>query len=290
LPCSEVDWRSILWFLVPTFIITWGIEIYLIHVRGVSLAGVPPHQAQLAVAAVMWVPAATAFAVGRFVTRVGFDDCGLRLAPAGSFVGVLVLIPLLFAVIYALTWALGLGYPDWSLSAFTEMLSSSGAQVQFSGTPSRMIAVVLVTSLTIAPFINGLAAFGEEFGWRGFLLPKLLPLGRGWALLLSGLVWGLWHAPLVYAGFNYPGRPWVGIALMVLFTTLVGAYIGGLQLAHGSVALAAFAHGVVNSQIYGIWRPLFTGTEPAVGGAVGLVGLLVWAGLAVWAWRVLWLR
>jgi membrane protease YdiL (CAAX protease family) len=285
---AEVDWPSIIWFVVLTFVITWGIEIYFIKVRGMSLAGVPQLQAQLTAAAVMWVPAAVAYVVGRFVTGVGFADCGLRLAPMAPFAATMVLIPAVFLVIYALTWLAGLGDPEWSLSTFNEMLSSAGKRPQFTGPPGRVLLTVLAFSVLLAPFVNGLAAFGEEFGWRGFLLPKLLPLGHARALLITGVVWGLWHAPLVYAGFNYPGRPWTGIFLMVAFTTLAGAYIGGLQIAYGSVFLAAFAHGVINSQIYGIWRPLFPTVDPAVGGAVGVVGLAVWAVLAVWAWRVLW--
>ena len=37
----------------------------------------------------------------------------------------------------------------------------------------------------------------KELGWRGYLLPKLMPLGEKKALLISGLIWGLWHAPQV---------------------------------------------------------------------------------------------
>jgi hypothetical protein len=51
------------------------------------------------------------------------------------------------------------------------------------------------------------------------------------------------------------------------------------------VYLASFVHGVLNAQVYGVWRPLFFDTDPVVGGATGLVGLAVWGGLALWAWR-----
>ncbi|WP_048106776.1 CPBP family intramembrane glutamic endopeptidase [Methanosarcina barkeri] len=48
------------------------------------------------------------------------------------------------------------------------------------------------------------SAFGEEFGWRGYSLPKLLPLERKKALIISSIIWGLWHLRLLYF-FLTPG-------------------------------------------------------------------------------------
>src|SRR5436305_814196 len=58
-------------------------------------------------------------------------------------------------------------------------------------------------------------AFGEQWGWRGYLLPRLLPLGQWPALLLSGAIWGLWHAPVILLGYNYPQHPILGVLVMV---------------------------------------------------------------------------
>jgi len=257
-----------------------------------DLGGVAPVEAQGVIALLMWVPAVVAYVVGRFVTRVGFEDCGLRSAPSGRYVMVLVLAPILFGVTYGLTWAFGLGRPDWSLASFERLLPLGLPSDLLSVGLTAVITNVFLLSVVISPFINVVFAFGEEFAWRGFLLPKLLPLGPGRALLVSGLVWGIWHAPLVYAGFNYsghyPGHPWLGMALMTIFTTLVGAFIGGLGLAYGSVYLAAFAHGAIDSQVYGIWRALFADSDPVTGGVFGLTGLAVWGALAVWVWLALW--
>ena len=40
-----------------------------------------------------------------------------------------------------------------------------------------------------------LMVFGEEYGWRGYLLPKLLPIGEVRASLIVGVIWGVWHFP-----------------------------------------------------------------------------------------------
>ena len=101
--------------------------------------------------------------------------------------------------------------------------------------------------LLIAPGINALFAFGEEWGWRGFLLPKLLPWGQWAALTLSGALWGLWHLPLVLLGYDYPLHPWLGVLLMVAFCTLMGILFGWMRLATGSIWPTVIGHGALNA-------------------------------------------
>ena len=62
---------------------------------------------------------------------------------------------------------------------------------------------------------------GEDAGWRGYLLPKLLEFMKPWkAVLLTGVIWGLWHAPVIACGFNYgTAHPIAGIFAMVVFST-----------------------------------------------------------------------
>jgi membrane protease YdiL (CAAX protease family) len=105
-------------------------------------------------------------------------------------------------------------------------------------------------ALLLAPILNALFCFGEEFGWRAYLLPKLLPLGERKAALITGVIWGLWHAPVIAMGHNYgldyPGRPWLGMLAMVLFCAAVGTLLGWLTLKEGSVWPAVIAHGALN--------------------------------------------
>lgn len=91
--------------------------------------------------------------------------------------------------------------------------------------------------------------FGEEFGWRGYLLPRLVPLGGVPAALLVGLVWGFWHAPLIVLDdFNYPGYPWLGVPMMMLFCILLSIIFAWLRFRSCSVWPPTLAHAAVNAQ------------------------------------------
>ena len=78
---------------------------------------------------------------------------------------------------------------------------------------AQLILVQSFLAILIAPILNALLTFGEEFGWRGYLLPKLLGLGARKALLISGIIWGVWHWPIIAMGYNYGsgyfGAPWL---------------------------------------------------------------------------------
>ena len=135
---------------------------------------------------------------------------------------------------------------------------------------------LFLISLLVGPTINGIFGFGEEFGWRGYLLPKLLPLGKTRAYVLTGVIWGLWHAPLILVGFNYPGYPLAGVLFMCALTTVMGIFLNEMTLRHRSSILAGSIHGAINGQGYGIWRILFPSVNPLLGGLTGLVGIGVW--------------
>ena len=135
---------------------------------------------------------------------------------------------------------------------------------------------VLVNAMLMA-VPSALILFGEEFGWTGYLLPKLIPLGRWRAALLYGAIWGAWHAPIIVAGYNYPGYPVAGVAMMILFTSAIALLQAGLWLRSGSVLLTSFVHAGINSQARGIWPLVVVGVHPLLGGATGLIGIAVLA-------------
>jgi membrane protease YdiL (CAAX protease family) len=127
------------------------------------------------------------------------------------------------------------------------LLQRPGGDAALARFPVQTLVLIQLGSLLIAPGINAIFVFGEEWGWRGFLLPKLLPLGQWAALLLTGVLGGLWHSPVILLGYDYPFHPKFGVILMTIFCVIFGVLLGWLRLATGSVWPAAIGHGALNA-------------------------------------------
>jgi len=218
----------------------------------------------------------------KLVTHEGFAITNLRIGAWRPYLVSALVVPACFIITYALTWLLGLGQPDWQLADFRALMTLTGAETSTMPSSAVILPALFLASLFLGPTINGIFGFGEEFGWRGYLLPKLMPLGKLKAYTLLGVIWGLWHAPLIVVGFNYPGYPFLGIVGMVVMTTIIGIYINELTLRNRSSILAGWIHGAFNGQAYGIWRILFPDVNPLIGGFTGVVGAIVWLILGLW--------
>ncbi|WP_308799837.1 CPBP family intramembrane glutamic endopeptidase [Agromyces silvae] len=144
--------------------------------------------------------------------------------------------------------AMGLIRLDLSgVSAITATIEATGGQA--AAMDVSVIVAVNLATLPLITIVNSVAAFGEEIGWRGWLLPSLRPLGTMPALLISGVIWGVWHAPLILLGYNYQRTDLAGVGFMVVFCVLVGILIGWLRLRSASVWPAVIAHGALNTAV-----------------------------------------
>ena len=146
-------------------------------------------------------------------------------------------------------------------------------------------------AIILAPFINVLFTLGEELGWRGFLLPRLLPLGQWPAILISGAIWGFWHAPTTLLhGYNFPEHHYLGILIMIVGCTLLGTLISWLYLNTRSPWVAALAHGAINATAGVAFFFLKPGFDTALGGSpLGLAGwipMALFIGWLVWSKRL----
>lgn len=281
----RLDYKGVFSFLLITFVVTYAIEGALI-LSGFRITQLPAIYGQLIIAAVMWVPALATVLTVKFVTNEGFVITNIRFGPWKPYLESGLLVPLCFVIIYGLTWLLGLGQPDWRMEQFGEMISSAaGTDLPPMPSPTLMLPVLFLATLTIAPIVNGLLGFGEELGWRGYLLPKLMPLGKFKAYVLLGIVWGLWHLPLILIGFTYPGQPLLGTLAFIALLLSFGTYMNELTLRHRSSVLAGWIHGVFNSQKLGVWPLLFPNINPLIGGYAGLVGIIVWLALGLFQTR-----
>jgi membrane protease YdiL (CAAX protease family) len=176
-------------------------------------------------------------------------------------------------------------YFDPSLTAVRTLMGTIAASGQTLPAiePWVLVLAQTLTAVLFAPILNAVPVLGEEFGWRAYLQPKLMPLGGRKAMVLMGVVWGLWHAPLIAMGHNYgteyPGAPWSGILATIWIMFILGTFLGWAVLRAGSVWPAVIGHGAFNG-IAGIYVFFTQGNPnlvlgPSVAGIIGSLGLAV---------------
>ncbi|MDO8469014.1 MAG: CPBP family intramembrane metalloprotease [Candidatus Peribacter sp.] len=179
-------------------------------------------------------------------------------------------------------------------------LGMAGMFARFGATLTPQQIATMQTDLARAPYlplilglaggmiagitVNAIAAFGEEAGWRGYLLRHLLPLGFWRASLIIGTVWGLWHAPLILLGHNYPEHPVAGVFMMTLWTILLTPLLNYITLRARSVIAAAVFHGTLNGTA-GLALLYVNGGSDLTVGLTGLAGMIALLLVNLLLWR-----
>ena len=151
---------------------------------------------------------------------------------------------------------------------------------QVAAFPLHPIWLGLLQGLVAGVSINAVAGFGEELGWRGFLQRELGFLGFWKSAALIGLIWGVWHAPLILQGHNYPQHPAAGVLMMGAFCLLLSPLFSYIRLKAGSVLAAAILHGTLNAT-GGLALMVVKGGDDLTIGITGVAGLIVLAILDV---------
>jgi len=161
-------------------------------------------------------------------------------------------------------------------------LSTLFAQAASTGMTAPLFMVILtVQTLILGPFLGLLVTFGEEYGWRGYLQPALAGLGRARGIALVGIIWGIWHWPVIWMGYNYPGHPYLGSLLMVLFCIGLAFILGYAVLKAKGVWIAAFLHALFNQSSSYFMGMIYAPEDAAFSFGIGIPGLIVLALLTV---------
>jgi membrane protease YdiL (CAAX protease family) len=240
-----IERKSLTWFLVIAFVISWPLFLVPLFLKEMD----PVNQQLLTQglwACAMWGPGIAALISTLLIEKQPFQNLRLNtLGPKRYYLWAWFL-PVVFSVLAGLfTLTFGLAKADFTFSAMRLALAAApGAEDVSLG---MIVAVQILLAITLAPFFNVLFALGEELGWRGYLFPKLLPLGQWKAVLISGTIWGLWHAPAIIQGLNYPGYPVIGIFMMIVFCILLSIIFSWMYLNTKSPWVAALAHGSINA-------------------------------------------
>lgn len=228
---ESVSGSSVWFFLALTFTLSWPFLVY-----GFGWFGSKEDvlKRYLFSCAGMLMVACCAFIIRAFIERRGFQEVGWNPGPYKQYLLVLSLCVLLW-----------LGPP---------LVALPFGKLELNDNLSRDELAVVILSLT---GFSVLAGFGEEFGWRGYLLPRLLS-GRRYArgvLVIIGFVWGIWHCataigPLLKAGlestpgwFSMVGPTLANCVQMVGASVALSFIFGAVWLKSESIFLCSFLHG-----------------------------------------------
>lgn len=249
--------RTVLYILL-VFVIAYGMEIFVIMPLVGSAEADQAMAAQSLLSSVMFVPAFGAVLI-RWMTkeRLTIMNLMIRLQIKENlkyygiaWFGVAALI-LFGTILYFLVspgkFDPSLGYVKMLL---TEQAKETGAEVT-EQVVRNAVLIQFFMGVVMAPFADLLGCFGVEWGFRGYLLPKMLKHFKVVpAILITGVVFGLWNAPLVVMGQNYglgyPGYPVTGILLVCLYCATTGVILSYVTIKTRSIIPAVMARGVLS--------------------------------------------
>lgn len=167
--------------------------------------------------------------------------------------------------------------PGESWSPDNETVAAAMKQIPGNMGTWGFIGITLISGLLAGMTINAVFAFGEEIGWRGYLVELFKGQGFIRTSVVTGAIWGLWHAPLIMNGHNYPQHPVAGVFMMVLMCILFTPILLYFRQKSGSVIVAAIMHGTFNG-VVGLSNIFVLPFNDLLVGAPGLAGMLVLLG------------
>jgi membrane protease YdiL (CAAX protease family) len=300
---NRMNTKRILIFLGFAFGIPWGAAL-LIYLS--SAMGDNPVKALTLVNYIFISTPALAHIATRLITGEGWGQLWLRpnLRRGWRFYLAAWLLPLFASLVGGAIFYLL--YPqsfDPTLGELKKLVASSPALAAIN--PWMLLLIIGLQAVIVGLTINGLASIGEEFGWRAYLLPKLMErftgnelasgsvedsagaglfaAGASKASLLIGLVWGVWHWPLmIMAASIDPGQHILTPLVYLISTCSFSVLLCWVTLRSSSVWPAAIGHGTINATS-GLAGYLLKGQAmPLLGpGSTGLIGVLGFLAMAL---------
>src|SRR5215203_5356002 len=267
---AHVKWKEVILFGLLAYGLAWAWSGYFLlpYLGDLLTQSTTPTDMLGRLGAVttlptMLTPMVAALIMRIFVSKEGVKgSLGLLRSPKYYLAALIVPAVFVTAVVF-IVQLLGLGEFRWSEANWFVYL------------------MLLVIAVPVTLF-----TFGEEYGWRGYLLPRLLPLGEIRASVLLGVIWGLWHLPLIMAGLNYPGvNVWLAIIIFTFVTVALSfTYTWFYVASSGSVLVAAVFHASINQFSDTFWvPPLLSGANPF---PPSLVSVVLIEGMVVVVYRV----
>ena len=269
-----VNMKKTIQFIVITCLVSWAVAGTAI-LLGLRIENMVAYT--IFGAAYMFSPAVCAIVLQIIHKERPFRELGVsfRLNPWFIVAGI---TPIIYTY---LTLGINLLLPNVSFSATADgflaslpaELAESAAQQIAQFPPAVFMLMQTVNALIAGYTINALFAFGEELGWRGYLLREMKGKKFLHVSLVMGVVWGLWHFPLILLGHNYPENSVAGVGMMVVWCVLLSPVMTYITIKSKSVVTAAVFHGSVNA-IGGICGLYLVGGNDLTNGVTGVAGFI----------------
>jgi len=264
--------KNVKLFIAIAYGLIWaaGLALYLSGAKVASFSGAAPWLVSLC----MFIPLVATLICQKASKEPLLRGIGIRWKiNRWWFLGWLT-----FPIVALLT----LLFTDWisGIDTHTEAMQTLSESLPIG--PAGAVAFTLLSGMLAGVTINALFAFGEEVGWRGYLLKQFKGKSFLGTAVIIGIIWGLWHAPLILMGHNYPQHPQWGVLMMVVVSILMSFIIQYFRIKSGSVIVAAIMHGTCNA-VAGTTM-LFVGLDrfnDLLDGACGLAGMLAMLVVAV---------
>ncbi|RMG53545.1 MAG: CPBP family intramembrane metalloprotease [Acidobacteria bacterium] len=272
--------KKIIPFVALTFLLSWSMA-FLFFARGGERA---TSGYLVMTIAYMFTPMVAAIIVQKLIFREPLKEpLGIFFKPNRWFLVAWLLPPLLALA----TLGVSLLFPavtfapelEAMLERFRPLVTPEQLkqmESQARALPIHPFWIALLQGLIAGPTVNAIAGFGEELGWRGLLQRELRFMGFWRSSLVIGFIWGVWHAPLILKGHNYPQHPEWGALMMIAWTMLLSPLFSWVRLQAHSVIAAAILHGTLNATA-GLSILVVRGGDDLTIGVTGLAGLIVLA-------------
>lgn len=237
--------------------------------------------------ALMWTPAAASM-IARLALREGIADVSFSIGKRkiGKAILLALLFPLVIGLVsYGIAWMIGV------VPFHPKPIELISPYVPSSTSPFVILLLNLIVAITVVTLFSIRTAAGEEIGWRGYMLTRLIDARIPMPILTSGLIWGIWHVPLILGGVYLEGpHPIIAAFLWVILATAFSFLFARLRLESGSVWPAIVLHASWNSIIQVALDPASTSPSSALW--VGESGILVTlttviaAAIYSWNWKI----
>ncbi|MEC0108538.1 type II CAAX endopeptidase family protein [Paenibacillus taichungensis] len=222
----------------------------------------------------MWTPGLSSI-FARVVLREGISDISLRFGGKQTVKSLpfILLFPVVIGLFaYGIAWITGLVQyvtPD----SFIE------------GPSGVILAGTILFQMFVGTAIGIISSSGEELGWRGYMLTRLIDARIPRPVLTSGIIWGVWHLPVMLFADYYSGPyPALSVILFMISVTSFSYLISRLRLTTGSIWPAILLHACWNAVIQDAFDISSSGKNVLLW--TGESGILVALALLIAAWMM----